>query len=125
MPIQNTPDLNPVQFKKYVLESIRNQVQKGVGLSFFELKEAYSEERLFYISLYYVTTTKKAICEAMQIPIEAGCRYKREYEKQGLLVESIDKSVCPITKHFAHELSTNPKEFERLRESNTNQLKLF
>ena len=122
---RKTPVSNSKQFKYNVLNGIINQVQIGTGLSLSELKEMYSEDKLFFISLQHVTTTKKAICEAMGIPVEAGCRYKRELQKRGLLVESTDQSICPFTKHPAHLISTNPKEFERLQESNSNQLKLF
>ena len=111
--------------KNLTLQFIVKQVEKGTGLSFSELKKHYSEEHLFNIALQHVTTTKKALCTALNIPVEAGCRYKRTLEKEGYLVQSIDEVYCPFTKHPAHLISTNPKEFERLRKSNTNQLSLF
>ena len=111
--------------KKFILQSVINQVEKGTGLTLKQLKLKYSEDRLFYIGLQHITTTKKAFCKALDIPIEAGCRYKRTLEKSGLLVQSAKEVVCPYTKHFAHLISTNPKEFDKLRESTTNQLKLF
>lgn len=111
--------------KYLTLQYIVKQVEKGTGLSFTELKKQYLEEHLFFLSLKHVTTTKKALCTALNIPIEAGCRYKRTLEKEGNLVQSIDEVICPFTKHQAHLISTNPKEFERLRKSNTNQLSLF
>ncbi len=111
--------------KQIVLKSIREKVENGTGLTFSELKRDYSEEKLFYFSLEHVTTTNKAICEAMQIPTEAGCRYKRTYEKIKILVSSIDKIICPFTGDLAHLLSTNEKEFEELTKSKSNQLKLF
>lgn len=125
----NTPDnsLHKRQTKdKYLtLQYIIKQVEKGTGLSFSELKKQYSEEHLFSLALKHVTTTKKALCTAFNIPVEAGCRYKRTLEKEGNLVQSIDEVFCPFTKHPAHLISTNPKEFERLLKSNTNQLSLF
>lgn len=125
----NTPvnSLHKRQSKdKYLtLQFIVKQVEKGTGLSFTELKKQYSEEYLFNLALQHVTTTKKALCTALNIPVEAGCRYKRTLEKEGNLVQSIDEVYCPFTKHPAHLISTNPKEFERLRKSNTNQLSLF
>lgn len=111
--------------KQLVLKYVVNQVEKGTGLSISKLKKQHSKEQLFNIALYHITTTKKAICTALNIPIEAGCRYKRNLEKKGNLVQSIDKINCPLTKYFAHKLSTNPKEFEKLLKSNTNQLNLF
>lgn len=114
-----------VKDKYLILQLIVKQVEKGTGLSFTELKKQYSEEHLFAVAAKHVTTTKKALCTALNIPIEAGCRYKRTLEKDGNLMQSIDEVVCSITKHTAHLISTNPKEFERLLKSNTNQLNLF
>ena len=119
--------LHKRQYKdKYLtIQFIINQVEKGTGLSISELKKQYSEDTLFAIALKHVTTTKKALCTALNIPVEAGCRYKRTLEKRGSLIQSIDEVICPFTKHQAHLISTNPKEFERLLKSNTNQLNLF
>ncbi|MEI6865772.1 hypothetical protein [Flavicella sp.] len=119
-----TPHANGIGKDKYLnLQYIKNQIEKGTGLSLKELKNSYSEEYLFYVSLKYITTTKKALCTVLEIPIEAGCRYKRTLEKNGYLVQSIDEVVCPFTRCMAHLLTTNPKEFEKL--TNSNQLKLF
>ncbi len=112
--------------KKIIVQFIIKQVEKGTGLSIKELKSKYSEERFFYESLKYVTTTKKALCKALDVNIDNACRYKRNFEKRGLLVQSADKIICPYTKEMANTLSTNPNEFEKLREpSSTNQLNLF
>lgn len=111
--------------KNLTLQYIVKQVEKGTGLSYSELKKQYSSENLFSLALKYTTTTKKALCTALNIPVEAGCRYKRTLEKEGNLVQSIDEVICPFTKHPAHLISTNPNEFERLLKSNTNQLNLF
>ena len=111
--------------KNLTLQYIIKQVEKGTGLSFLELKKQYSEERLFSLALKHIATTKKALCTAFNIPVEAGCRYKRTLEKEGKLVQSIDEVIYPFTKHPAHLISTNPKEFERLLKSNANQINLF
>lgn len=111
--------------RELTLQSIVKQVEIGTGLSYSELKEQYSEDYLFAIALKHVTTTKKAICTAFDIPVEAGCRYKRALEKAGQLVQSIDEVLCPLTKHSAHLISTNPHEFSRLRVSKNIQLNLF
>jgi hypothetical protein len=108
-----------------VLKLIENKVEKGTGYRVSELKNKYTEIQLFYIALKYVTTTKKALCTAIKIPIEAGCRYKRKLEKDGLLVQSIDEEFCPLTNNMAHLLSTNPNEFEVLTKSKSNQFKMF
>lgn len=106
-----------------VINFIKSKVENDTGLSLKELKEKYPEEQLFYVALKHITTTKKAICSAMEIPIEAGCRYKRNYEKLGLLKQSTNDVICPYTKHFAKLISTDPNEFEKL--TNTNQLMLM
>ncbi len=111
------------KYKKLVLKNIRKQVENGTKLTTKELKRKYTEEQLFYIGLKHTTATKKSFCKALNIPVEAGCRYKRSYEKVGLLMQSVNKVICPFTKHPAHLISTNPNEFSRLRD--TDQLKLF
>lgn len=125
---QNLPIDNKVidgKVNHLALESIIKQVEKGTGLTLSELKKQYSEESLFAISLKHVTTTKKALCSALNIPVEAGCRYKRTLEKNNILVQSSDEVVCPLTKHMAHLISTNPNEFGRLLKSSIGQLDLF
>jgi hypothetical protein len=124
-PPVNSLHKRQIKDKNLTLQYIVKQVEKGTGLSFSELKKQYSEEHLFTLALKHVTTTKKALCTAFNIPVEAGCRFKRTLEKEGNLVQSIDEVICPFTKHPAHLISTNPKEFERLLKSNTNQLNLF
>lgn len=111
--------------KHLTLQFIVNEVEKGTGLSLLELKKQYSEEHLFAVALKHVTTTKKTLCTALNIPVEAGCRYKRTLEKNGNLVQSIDEVICPLTKHPAHLISTNPKEFKRLLKSKYRQLTIF
>lgn len=111
--------------KNLILQYIVKQVENSTRLSYLELKKKYSEEQLFTLALNHITTTKKALCTAFNIPIEAGCRYKRTLEKDGRLVQSIDEVICPFTKYPAHLISTNPNEFDRLLKSNNNQLNLF
>lgn len=120
---KNNPNTSQGKDKVLVLNFVKYKVEKGTGKSLSELKKEYSEEELFYKGLKHITTTKKAYCIAMKIPIEAGCRYKRTLEKNGLLVQSLEKKICPYTRHFAHLISTNPDEFDNL--IHTNQLKLF
>ncbi|PKG44054.1 hypothetical protein [Psychroflexus sp. MES1-P1E] len=125
-----TTNNNPLHKRQYkdkalILDFIRKQVEKGTGRSLTELKKEHSEERLFYIGLKHTTTTKKAFCKALNINIDNACRYKRALELDGNLVQSKDEIICPYTKHKAHLISTNSKEFERLQKSKTNQLKMF
>ncbi len=123
--LNNFLDKRQGQDKNLILQYIIKKVKNGTGLSISELKKQYSEEQLFYVALKHITTTKKALCEALKIPIEAGCRYKRQLEKNGYLVQSIDEVICLYTKHPAHLITTNPKKFKRLKKSNTNQLNFF
>lgn len=109
--------------KQNCIKFLRKQVEKGTQKKLYELKEEYSEENLFYIALKHVTTTKKAICKALELGVDNACRYKRNLEKEGLLVQSMDEVRCPYTKNLAHSLTTNPANFEDIRK--TNQLKLF
>ena len=118
--------MEQVFFKqRLILNQIVRKVENGTGKKLDDLKINLSEEKLFFVGLRYVTTTKKALCTALKIPIEAGCRYKRKLEKNGDLVQSTNEVICPYTKHYAHLISTNPDEFETLRNNNSNQLKLF
>ena len=125
----NSPEisLHKRQFKDraFTLQFIRTQVENGTGKPLSQLIKEYAELRRYKLALWYVTTTNKAVCEAMYVPVEAGTKYKRRLEKTGQLVSSIDKFPCPYTGDLSHLISTNPKEFERLQKSNTNQLNLF
>lgn len=123
----NTPPLNLKQFKgkTFTLQIIRNEVEKRTGKSLNELITEYSALKRYEITLSIVTTTNKAVCQAMLIPVEAGTKYKRRLEKSGLLISSIDEFRCPYTGDLAHILSTNPSEFDKLRKVKNPQLTLF
>lgn len=114
-----------LQDKQLIKQFILKEVEKGTGLNLTELKNKYSEQHLFFIALKHITTTKKALCKSLDINIDNACRYKRELELNGNLVQSIDEIVCPYTGCMAHLISTNSKEFQRLQKSNSNQLNLF
>lgn len=109
----------------YYLQTLRNELEKSSGRTIEELKEMYSEDTLFREALRHVTTTKKAICSLLDIPVEAACRYKRNLEKCGHLIESLNTVLCPVTAHPAKLISTNPDKFEDLRKSTVKQLKMF
>lgn len=123
MELRENHSLNiPVDYRnkdrQLLADNIRKAVLRKVRLSLSELHQSYPEDRIFYLGLRYVTTTKKAICKALNINIDNACRYKRDLEKRGLLVQSAEQRICPYTKHAAHFLSTNPKEFAKLEKSN-------
>ena len=125
-PNLNAPCIKDIhKDRDLTLQFIIKQVENKTGLSVTELQKKHTEDQLFALGLKHVTTTKKALCTALNIPVEAACRYKRMLEKQGCLVQSVYEVVCPVTKHYAHLLSTNPNEFERLLKSKSNQLNLF
>lgn len=130
MSTRDTQSLNPTRNgygknKQLIVKYIINRVEKGTGKTVSELKQHYNEEHLFYEALKHVTTTKKALCKALNINIDNACRYKRSFEKNGILAQSVKEIVCPYTGFLAHEISTNPSEFERLRQDDNNQLTIF
>ena len=101
--------------KQFIVKQIIKQVENGTGLSINALKIKYSEEMFFLVSFKYVTTTKKALCKALDINIDNACRYKRDAEKDKLLVQSALKYSCPYTGRKANYLSTDSNEFHALR----------
>ena len=75
MSLDNTNNLIPNdngKRKKELLIFIIKKVEKGTGFNLSALKKRYSERQLFFVGLKNVATTKKALCEALSIPIEAG-----------------------------------------------------
>ena len=121
----NNPNKRQDKGRELIVNYIVSRVEKGTGLSIIALKEKYSEESLFCESLKHVTTTKKALCKALNINIDNACRYKRNFEALGSLVQSVDRGYCPYTGFLAHSISMNPEEFEYLQKSKRNQLNLF
>lgn len=111
--------------KQLLVTSIRLTLEKALNKSFSQLRKENAEDNLYYLGLHYVTTTNKAICQALEIPVEAGTRYKRKLEKAGLLVNSNEEYICPYTLHKSHLLSTNPKVFTKLLKPTSKQLNLF
>lgn len=113
------------QHRAQVVTLIRQELQKATGLTLEQLREQHNEKSLFFEAFRHVTTTKKAMVAAIEIPVEAGCRYKRMFEEDGLMVQSKEKYLCPFTKYKANLLTANPDEFGNLTKTNTNQLPLF
>ena len=91
----------------------------------FEVILKLIELKRYYFGLQYITTSNNAICQALQIPVEAGTRYKVVLERNNYLVTSVDKFQCDYTGEYVQFLSTNPAEFARLLKSDTDQLNLF
>lgn len=114
------------QDKVLVVKNIVLKIEKGAGFTILELKKKYNEKELFYHALKHVTTSKKPLSLALELPVEACCRYKCQLEESGLLMQSAEKVTCPYnTKEKAHFISTNPYEFEKLCKIVTNQLSMF
>jgi hypothetical protein len=112
------------QRRNDLLKFIRKEVVKQSKTGFKTIL-SYPEIKRYHLGLKYITTSNKAICEALNIPVEAGTRYKAELEENQNLVASIDKFQCPYTKEYVQFLSTNPLEFERITKSKINQLNMF
>ncbi|WP_379862281.1 hypothetical protein [Mariniflexile ostreae] len=102
--------------KQILLNHIVQTIEQKTGLSLLQLKRKHPQHDLYKIGLFYFTTTNKTICEALKIPVEAGTRRKRKLEKDGRLMSSIKKGICPFTGHKARFLSTNPDQYNKLLE---------
>lgn len=100
--------------KEILINWMRRQIENTTGYSVNQLKYGRTDLKLYRFGLFLFTTTNKAICKALDIPVEAGTRYKRKLEKEGLLVASRKKRICPYTKHSAHFLSTDSNQFNDL-----------
>jgi len=122
--MNHTGNTTENQRRNDFLKSIRRELIKQSNTDFVTILK-FPEIKRYYFGLKYITTSNKTICEALNIPVEAGTRYKAELEDNHNLVTSIDKFQCPYTKEYVQFLSTNPLEFERLLKSKTNQLKMF
>lgn len=110
---------------KLTVKTIISKIESGTGKTISFLKRKYSEKRFFFIALQHVTTTKRMLCLALKIAIADACRYKRQLEKDGHLVQSVYDTVCPDSKFLARILSTNPEEFNELTQSDSRQGDLF
>lgn len=104
--------------------AIRKEIVNKSNLD-FEVISRIIELKRYCLGLQYITTSNNAICQALEIPVEAGTRYKVELERSNNLVASVDRFVCPYTGENVQFLSTNPAEFARLIKSDPNQLNLF
>lgn len=111
--------------RQVVIANLIREIENGTNFTLAELKKDLNEQNFFFIALQHVVTTKKLLCLALDIPIESACRYKRYLEKSGQLVQSSYRVICPITKHQAHLITTNPKEFDKITEDYNRQLALF
>ncbi|AWG20203.1 MULTISPECIES: hypothetical protein [Flavobacterium] len=93
------------QAQQYI-DYVRTSVLKFYISDYLVFKNL-PETVIFYKALKVQPVTKKAICTAFDLNIEAMCRYKRQLEKEGLLEQSDKKEICKYTGHLAHLLTTN------------------
>jgi hypothetical protein len=105
------------QAKQEYINFVRESVLKFY-ISKYEVFKTLPEETLFFKALKVQPVTKKAICEAFDLNIEAMCRFKRSLEKNGKLKQSKKKVVCQFTGHYAHLLTTNTFLFNSIPFSN-------
>ena len=83
----------------------------------------YSKSRelqIVYAFLKTNTATASMIEAATGIKHKNICRIKRRLEKEGLLWQ-VKQIICPVTKHLAWALTTDPKKVS----ISSVQLKLF
>jgi len=118
---RNSQSLTNLFGRRYKAQSTINlsdfivrTIERKEGASLYQLKRFHNQKELYRIGLYHVTTTNKAICEALKIPVEAGTRRKRNLEIDGYLMASIKKRICPFTKRPARFLTTNPNKYNEL-----------
>jgi hypothetical protein len=104
--------------------AIRKEIINKSNLD-FEVISRVIELKRYYLGLQHITTSNNAICLALNIPVNAGTRYKAQLERNNHLVASVDGFICPYTGENVQFLSTNPAEVDRLIKSSTNQLNLF
>lgn len=94
------------QAQKQYIDFVRESVLKFY-ICKYEVFKTLTEEQLFFKALKVQPVTKKAICEAFDLNIEAICRFKRVCEINGTLKQSKKKVICQFTGHYAHLLTTN------------------
>jgi len=91
--------------------------------SFGQNKDSYfqSQAKTIFLFLKEYTATASMLTECLGIPQKNICRYKRDFEKAGLLWE-VKKASCKATGYKAWYLTTDPT---KAPEANNSQLKLF
>ena len=70
------------------------------------------QQRTLFEYLKQHTATASMVAIVTGVPQKSICRYKRYYEKLGLLYE-VEKKLCKITGFRAWYLTTNPEMFPK------------
>ena len=83
--------------------------KKGAAIAPNNEKHKFKDTELKAVYDYLQTHTSTATMAAIALNIYRPnlCRRKRTLQKAGHLIE-IKKGICPVTKHLAAYLSTNP-----------------
>jgi hypothetical protein len=86
-------------------------------------KDSYFETqaKTIFCFLMEYTATASMVTECTGVPQKNICRYKRDFEKAGLLWE-VKKDICKATGYKAWYLTTDPAKAPSM---NVSQLKLF
>lgn len=80
-----------------------------------------TQAKTIFLFLKEYTATASMLTECLGIPQKNICRYKRDFEKAGLLWE-VKKTPCKATGYKAWYLTTDPAKAPA---ATTSQLKLF
>ena len=84
-----------------------------------EFKQFNNQKKNIFNYLQKHIATASMVAEATGIPQKCITRYKRDFEKLGILAE-VKKDYCKSTNHLAWYLTTNKELFPK-----SNQLELF
>ena len=89
-----------------------------VNLSKQQSKDNYfkSQEKRYFEYLKTHTATNSMVSKALNIPQKNLTRYKRYFEKRGLLKE-VCRKLCKLTGFRASYLSTNPDLMSKSNQS--------
>lgn len=89
--------------------------EKGQG----ENTDFQTQKKTIFQYLQNHIATASMVTDATGIPQKCITRYKRDFEKLGILAE-VKKAYCKKTNHLAWYLTTNKKEYPT-----SNQIEMF
>lgn len=81
-----------------------------------KVKQLQPQKKTIFEYLKHHTATASMVTNATGIAQKSICRYKRDFEKQGLLYE-VEKRFCKLTGFRAWYLTTNPDLFPKSNKS--------
>ena len=98
------------------MKNNENTLPNGSGENQAIKESILSQQIKFYQYLRTRTATGSMVVVNTGIPHKNVTRFKREFEKSGLLVE-VNKVKCSITKRYAWEITTNPEIISQIKGS--------